>query len=138
MGELMINTAKYMGINGLLIDGYVRDAELVEQMDYPVFCKGFIPRQPGKADQGEINGRVNCAGIVINPGDVVMGDADGVVVIPRADLAAVLDAAEAKDELDNSRREQIETFFCDNIGNRQGKDIKQIMSKDVRELLNKI
>lgn len=137
MGELMIKTAEYMGINGLLIDGYVRDAELVEQMDYPVFCKGFIPRQPGKADQGEVNGSINCAGVLIKSGDVIIGDSDGVVVIPRAYLSKVLDEAESKNDLDNRRREQIEAFFCDNIGNNQGKDINQIMSKEVRQLISK-
>lgn len=136
MGELMVKTAEYMGINGLLIDGYVRDAELLEQMDYPVFCKGFIPRQPEKNDQGELNGSINCGGVIIMPGDAIVADADGVVIIPRKYLVEVLDAAEAKEFLDTQRRDQIEKFFENNIGNVCNKNLQHIMSKDVLKLIS--
>lgn len=136
MGELMVNTARYMGINGIVIDGYVRDAELIQAMDYPVFCKGFTPVQPGKADTGEINGRINCAGVEVQPGDVIFGDLDGVVVIPRQMLAEVLELAEAKDKADMRRRELIEAFFHDNIGNNKQKDLSGIMTKETLRLIS--
>lgn len=134
MGELMVATAQKIGLTGIVVDGYVRDAELIQAMNYPVFGKGFIPNQPDKKQVGEINGCITCAGVEVNPGDIILGDLDGLVVIPRELLNTILDAAEQKDTLDLSRRAKIEEFFKDNLNNMYNKDISVLMSKDVLNL----
>lgn len=134
MGELMVSTAQHMGISGIIVDGYVRDAELISAMDYPIFARGFIPNQPGKEQLGEINGTITCAGVEVNAGDVILGDLDGVVVIPRDRLTEVLAAAENKEAVDLARRDAIEQFFDGNAGNIACKDVKELMSKEVLRL----
>lgn len=126
LGELMALTAQDLGITGIVIDGYIRDSLLIDKMGYPVFCRGYMPRGPQKLQEGEINGPICCAGVKVMPGDVVMGDYDGVAVIPRAQLDAVIDAAEKRHNNDDHRRVRIQEFFDQNEDNAQHKDFKTL------------
>lgn len=94
-GELMSLAAQSKGIAGLVIDGAIRDRETLAGMDFPVYAKGSTPRGPVKASMGEVNIPIQCGGVVVKPGDLVVGDADGVAVVPQEKLEAILSAAEA-------------------------------------------
>lgn len=111
MGDLMISSAKAIGFEGVVVDGCVRDQQGIEEMKFPVFAKGLMPRGPGKKGPGKINTSVTCSGIVVNPGDMVVGDCDGVVVVPRDRIAEVLDAAQAKLDYEVQRREAIAEYL---------------------------
>ena len=80
-GEIMSNYAKSRGIAGIIIDGCVRDSYTLSQMDFPVYAKGITPNGPYKNGPGEMNFPVSFAGIVINPGDIIVGDSDGLLAI---------------------------------------------------------
>jgi RraA family protein len=80
-GEIMMNYAIMKGIAGFVIDGAIRDAEATRQMDFPVFAKGVNPNGPYKNGPGEINVPVAIGGQVVFPGDIVVGDDDGIIFI---------------------------------------------------------
>lgn len=86
IGELMCRYAKTKGIVGFIIDGLVRDTHAIYLMNYPVFAKGGIPQRPSKKGPGEINSTISCGGVHVSPGDVIVADDDGVIVIPKADV----------------------------------------------------
>jgi RraA family protein len=94
-GDLMIGHATRRGLAALIIDGAVRDIDNLGKMDIGVWACGATPAGPYKDGPGEIGYPVSCGGQVVMPGDLIAGDEDGVVVIPRADAAAVIAAAEA-------------------------------------------
>lgn len=95
VGEIMTRYAERRGIAGLVIDGPVRDSRELGDLRLPVFAAGTSPFGPWKNGPGEIAYPVACGGVPVMPGDLVVGDADGVVIVPRADAAAVVAAAEA-------------------------------------------
>jgi RraA family protein len=92
LGELMCLYARWRGIAGVVVDGAVRDGASIRKMGYPVFARGRAPRGPYKEGPGEINVPVSCGGVAICPGDLIVGDGDGAVVVPR-ESAAVLEKA---------------------------------------------
>lgn len=94
-GELMISWAKQRGLAGLIIDGAIRDAGAVRNMDIPVYAAGITPNGPYKDGPGEINVPVSCGGIMIKPGDILVGDEDSVVVIDPQDAPQILEKAKA-------------------------------------------
>jgi regulator of RNase E activity RraA len=95
-GELMVAWMRRRGIAGLVVDGCVRDsARMRTYTDFPVYVAGVTPNGPLKEGGGEINFPVMCGGIVVNPGDIVVGDADGVVVVRPEDAEEVLQKAKA-------------------------------------------
>jgi regulator of RNase E activity RraA len=94
-GEIMMRYAKKRGIGGFLIDGCVRDLGGLKELDFAVFAKGATPMGPYKDGPGEINVPVCCGGTVINPGDIIVGDEDGVVIINPKDALEVLVKAKA-------------------------------------------
>ncbi len=96
IGELMITHARVRGVAGFVIDGAVRDATAIRAAPYPVFAAGVTHRGPYKDGPGEINVAVAIDGMVIEPGDLILGDDDGVVCVPFAQVAAILAATEAK------------------------------------------
>lgn len=93
LGELMCHYAKTKGIAGYVIDGPVRDLHGISEMGYPVFAKGGTPRGPYKEGPGEINTVISCGNVPVNPGDVIVADDDGIVVIPKEDAEDVLEKA---------------------------------------------
>lgn len=80
-GEIMMTQAAVNGIAGVVIDGAIRDAEAMPELDMPVYVAGVTPKGPYKDGPGEINVPVCCGGVVVNPGDIVVGDSDGIVII---------------------------------------------------------
>ena len=102
-GEIMTTAAKLRGLNGLVIDGGVRDADLLEQIGFPVFSRGLSIRGTGKdyGAAGWLNAPVMIGNVVVSPGDLIVGDRDGVVAIPRERAAEVVQKA-AKREADEA------------------------------------
>jgi 4-hydroxy-4-methyl-2-oxoglutarate aldolase len=88
-GERVVLAAKAKGIVGIVCDGMCRDASGIRASGLPTFVTGTVPSSPGKDGPGEIGGPVSCGGIVVHSGDLVVGDEDGVVIVPLADAEAV-------------------------------------------------
>ncbi|MDR3562404.1 MAG: 4-carboxy-4-hydroxy-2-oxoadipate aldolase/oxaloacetate decarboxylase [Negativicutes bacterium] len=107
IGENMMLWAERRGIAGMVIDGAVRDVETLSQMKFPVYAASVQPNGPYKDGPGEINVPICCGGITVNPGDIIVGDADGVVVIKAKDAPAVLEKAKAKLKQELATREAI-------------------------------
>lgn len=82
-GEKALLPALRRGLAGVVIDGAWRDVEDIAAHGFPIFGRGTSPYSPAKRDPGEINVPISCGGVVVEPGDVVVGDSDGVVVVPR-------------------------------------------------------
>ncbi len=104
-GDFVVSLARLLGIGGMVVDGAVRDVAGIRALDYPVFCRTYTVAASGKSGAGEVNVPISCGGVVVAPGDVIVGDADGVVVVPRAREAEVLRLALAKLEKDRRREE---------------------------------
>ena len=98
-GEVMCTSAKARGLGGLVIDGCVRDGAELAEMGWPVFSRGLAMRGTLKDLNGDlrINERIAIGEAIIEPGDLVIGDADGVVVIPKAVAAAAIEASIARE-----------------------------------------
>ncbi|MGF6484293.1 RraA family protein [Paraburkholderia sp. JPY419] len=103
LGEIMATQAKVSGIAGIVIDGAVRDSHELAKGDYPIFASGLNPCGPTKSVAGVVNAPASVAGASINPGDLVVGDADGVVVIPRNDVARIIELAQKKLDAETAR-----------------------------------
>jgi RraA family protein len=93
IGDIMTSHAAKRGVAGFVIDGAIRDADELRSRDFPVYARGVTHRGPYKNGPGEIGVSVSIGGMVVNPGDIVVGDGDGVVAVPLADAEAVLAAA---------------------------------------------
>jgi len=93
VGDLMVAHARYRGIAGIVIYGAIRDAAVIGQGDFPVYSLGISHRGPFKDGPGTVNAPISLAGMIVAPGDLVLGDADGVVSVPRAETRAICDAA---------------------------------------------
>ncbi len=91
LGDLISTKAKHRGAAGFIVDGYVRDLASIQEIDMPVFARGTTPVGPLHRGPGEINYSICCGGIVINPGDIVVGDAMGVVVVPQGIAVELLE-----------------------------------------------
>jgi len=96
MGTIMMTACKQLGIAGVVLDGAVRDTLEIEEMGFPVFAAGFNPNGPTKNVPGRIGHAVSVGGVTVNAGDFVIGDADGVVVVEREKIAALLPQAAKK------------------------------------------
>jgi len=96
MGSIMINACKKVGLAGVVLDAAVRDTEELRELGFPVYSVGSNPNGPTKFVPGRINWPISCGGVAVNPGDLVVGDADGVVVVERGKAAALLQAAAKK------------------------------------------
>jgi regulator of RNase E activity RraA len=113
MGGLMRTTAIAKSLGGIVLDGAIRDVVEWAEGGLPIFAKGHTHRGPSKDGPGEINVPISCAGLAMGPGDLVLGDADGVIAIPAADLAAILPAAQAQIAREAKVREANRTNSAD-------------------------
>ena len=106
-GDLMVSSMNKLGVAGIVVDGTVRDIEELREIGMPVFARGTVCGAGDKDGPGEVNFPVACGGVVVNPGDLVFGDENGVVVIPRDDIEEVLAGADAKLAQEEKRRAEI-------------------------------
>ena len=94
MGEIMMAYLCYTKkIAGIVLDGPIRDIDEIGNWDFPVYCTGTTPGGPYKEGPGEINVPIACGGVSVNPGDIILADPDGVIVIPRKDAPVILEDA---------------------------------------------
>jgi regulator of RNase E activity RraA len=115
-GGIMSSMAKKKGIAGVVTDGLVRDVEQTQEVEFPVFAIGLTPAGPTKEGVGQINTPVSCGGVVVMPGDIIVGDRDGVVVVRREEARAVLQRTHDRVALEQSWLERIargELFLMD-------------------------
>lgn len=98
IGELMLAHAEEIGLGGIVIDGAIRDSAAIRAGSLPVYAAGVTHRGPYKDGPGEVNVPVSIDGMVIQPGDLVVGDEDGLLCVPYDDTAAIYRAAKAKQE----------------------------------------
>jgi regulator of RNase E activity RraA len=94
-GEYFSNWARGLGATAVVIDGCSRDVGDIAAMGYPVFARGTTPRKPTMTGPGEVNVPVSCGGVCVIPGDIVIGDEEGVIVIPLRHLDVVLERVRA-------------------------------------------
>ncbi len=107
MGDFMVGLARTLGIVGLVFDGVIRDIADIRALKFPVFCRGTCMAASAKSGGGEIDVPVSCGGVSIKPGDIVVGDADGVVVVPYEREEETLVEARRKVEKDRERAERV-------------------------------
>jgi regulator of RNase E activity RraA len=96
MGAIMMNACKKLGFGGVILDASLRDTEELLELGFPVYAIGANPNGPTKSVAGRINWPVTCGGVAVNPGDLIVGDADGVVVVEREKAESLLGLAEKK------------------------------------------
>lgn len=107
-GEIMALAARKRGIEGVVIDGAARDVAALRSLGFPVFARTSSPGPTTKRSFGCINRPITCGGVLVCPGDVVVGDEDGVVVIPRARAGEVLEMGRQREAREARVRELIE------------------------------
>lgn len=107
-GDVLTAAAMKAGIAGLVIHGAVRDASAIVETGFPVFCRGLSIKGTGKHQPGRLNVAVCIGDVPIRPGDVIVGDRDGVVVVARDEVEAVIAKAEAREAKEAEQRSAIE------------------------------
>ena len=107
LGELMAEKAKKLGAVGIVVDGALRDRQDLEEMQFPAWARAVTPAGPFKNGPGKINVPVAIGGVVVTPGDLVIADDDGVIVVPASEAADTLSRARAINIDEANRRKAI-------------------------------
>jgi regulator of RNase E activity RraA len=111
MGGLMATAMKFRGLTGAVIDASIRDTPQIKRLQFPVFSRGIAPSTSVNHYRFEgVNVPVMCAGVRVNPNDIIVADEDGVVVVPRAKAADVLKKAQELDDTEHKMLPFIEKF----------------------------
>jgi len=106
-GENMTMSAVNRGVVAAVIDGACRDVEEIRKLGFPVICKGFVPNVASISGYGEVNVPIQCAGVAVSPGDVIVVDGNGVVVVPQGDAAVILEKTQQLLETEHLLQEKI-------------------------------
>ena len=106
-GENMTLSALNRGVIGAVIDGACRDVEEIEKLRFPVICKGVVPNVGAIAGYGAVNVSIQCAGVAVSPGDIVVADGNGVVVVPMDEAAEILQKAQQLLQAEHILQEKI-------------------------------
>jgi 4-hydroxy-4-methyl-2-oxoglutarate aldolase len=109
VGDLMAYSSLKRGLGGMVIDGAIRDAAPIVEMGFPVFARGLCITGPTKSEAGKVAVPIIVGGCGIQPGDIVVGDRDGLVVFPSAELEEVTRLAEARDTREAEVRRRIDS-----------------------------
>lgn len=123
-GGIMARCMLELGLAGIVVDGTVRDIEECSELGMPIFARGTACGAGDKNGTGEINFPISCGNVAVMPGDFILGDKDGVVVIPKDDVFEVMNAADRKLESEKKRYEEIEK------GSYIKSDTNQLMIKN--------
>lgn len=105
-GDFVLSLAKGIGIQGIVVDGVIRDIAAIRELDFPVFSLGTTVAAGNKNGGGEVNVPIAIGGVAVNPDDYIIGDMDGVVVVPQNDAERIVAAAEAKIQKDEIRAQE--------------------------------
>ena len=106
MGEIMMAYLRYTKkVAGIVMDGPIRDIDEIGKWDFPVYATGTTPGGPYKEGPGEVNVPISCGGVSVNPGDIILADPDGIIVIPRRDAAQILEDAKKFQAADEAKLE---------------------------------
>jgi 4-hydroxy-4-methyl-2-oxoglutarate aldolase len=106
-GDFVVGMAQTLGVSAIVIDGVIRDIVGIKKLNFPVFSKGTSVAASEKLGVGEINVPISCGGTAVNPGDIIVGDADGVVVVPKAKEQYILEKSLEKLEKDEIREKNV-------------------------------
>ena len=117
-GDVLTIQAMKVGIAGLVINGCVRDANLIIELGFPVFCRGLSIKGTAKNQPGRVNVPVSIGDVLIHPGDIIVGDRDGLAVVPQGEVESVIAASLAREEKEAKQREAIAqgSFTSDLLG----------------------
>ncbi|TET39539.1 MAG: RraA family protein [Anaerolineales bacterium] len=123
-GGLMAGLCQIKGVVGAVVDGAIRDTDETRDLGFFIFSKAIVPRSThtpvsGRMEPIEINVPIQCAGVIVNPGDIVIGDEVGVTVVPLEDAADVLEKAKTQAELEEKTRARI----------KEGKTVEELLEE---------
>lgn len=107
LGGIMSAGAAMLGLAGVVVDGAIRDVGEIREREFPVYARGANHRGPYKNGPGEINVPVCIGGMVVNPGDIIVGDQDGLLAFPASEAAALIDKALAQQKKEEAQMEEI-------------------------------
>lgn len=106
-GDFVVGMMQTLELGGLVVDGAIRDLQAIKDLDFPVFSRGTTVSSGGKNGPGNTNVPISCGGASIQPGDIIVGDIDGVVAVPKDKAEAILQAAQEKILKDDAREAKI-------------------------------
>ncbi|MCA7014474.1 4-carboxy-4-hydroxy-2-oxoadipate aldolase/oxaloacetate decarboxylase [Dickeya dadantii] len=106
-GDVLTSQAQFIGLAGLVVNGAVRDSDAIIDAGFPVFSRGISIKGTGKHQPGKVNEAVVIGDCVINPGDIIVGDSDGLVVIDKHSVLDVIHLAKTREEKENHYKEKI-------------------------------
>jgi 3-hexulose-6-phosphate synthase/6-phospho-3-hexuloisomerase len=123
-GGLMAGLCQIKGVVGAVVDGAIRDTDETRDLGFFIFSKAIVPRSThtpisGRMEPIEVNVRIQCAGVIVNPGDIVIGDEVGVTVVPLEDAAEILEKAKTQAELEEKTRGRI----------KEGKTVEELLEE---------
>lgn len=132
-GDLIMGACQAVGFEGMVIDGCTRDRDGNIELGFPVYSRGFMPRGPIKKNEGIVNAPIMCGGVRVVPGDLVVGDSDGVCVIPKEHMETVLAEAEKKQAYESKREETIAAY---RKAKAEGSALPQLAPQWVLDMMN--